>query len=143
MFTRLASKSRKTALHFEGQSRAETHLARQCDVNYLYNRLVGGDTSVLKTGGVYADISEMPDTLQGVLNTQISGRRAYEALPDSVRARYRTAEEFYSAAMNPSNREEFEALGILQKSTPVDTPTTVSSEKTQPLSSGEPAQSNT
>lgn len=113
MFKRIVE-VRNTSLRFEGKSLTEQHHKRDCDINRLFNRLVGGDTTVLKTGGVYADITEMPSSLQMVLNHQIDGRRAYESLPDSVRSRFTTAESFYAAVMDNNSRKTFEELGLIK-----------------------------
>ena len=111
---------RKTSLRFEGKSKTEAHHMRDCDINRLFNRLVGGDISVIKRGAVYADISEMPNTLQAVMNKQIDCRRAYEALPDNVRARYKTAEEFYRAVNDENSRSTFKELGLIVEPKPIE-----------------------
>lgn len=113
MFRRIVEK-RTTSLFFKGESRTEQHHQRDCDINRLFNRLVGGDPTVIRSGGVYADVSEMPSTLQAVLNKQIDGRRAYERLPDSVRNRYGTAEDFFAAVQDPNSRKTFEELGLVE-----------------------------
>lgn len=115
MFKRIR---RDVGLVCKDKSRTEAHHLRRCDINSMVNRLMGGDVTVLNNKPpIYADVSEIPDNLQAIFNHQIDARRGFESLPENVRRRYPTAEEFYHAVNDPNSRATFEELGLIVKPT--------------------------
>lgn len=101
-----------------GASKTESHWKDYQDINNIISRVMRGDSSAIRRGAVHADISEMPDNLQDALNQQIDAAYAYDALPDEVKAKYPTAEAFYAACNDPSQKEELTKLGLVDSPVP-------------------------
>lgn len=104
---------RKVLARPSGASKTEVHWKDYQDINNIIARVMRGDSSAIRRGAVHADVSEMPDTLQDALNQQKEAAYAYDALPDAVKAKYPTAEAFYAACQDPSQKEELAKLGLL------------------------------
>ncbi len=59
---------------------------QETDINYLVQRYMAGDTSVLaKVQGLYADISDAPETLIEAQNRIKESERIFYSLPDEVK----------------------------------------------------------
>lgn len=107
-----------------GASKTETHWKDYQNINNIIARVIRGDSSCIRRGAVHADISEMPDTLQDALNAQHEAAYAYDALPASVKAEYPTAEAFYAACHDPSQKDKLVSLGVADSPT-VESPVKV------------------
>lgn len=57
----------------------------QTDIAYILKRLQLGDTSVLRSDGVYGDFTQMPKTFAEAMQLQIDGERQFMKLPLDVR----------------------------------------------------------
>lgn len=57
----------------------------QTDIAYIIKRIQLGDTSVLRTDGVYGDFTQMPKTFAEALQLQIDGEKQFMSLPLDVR----------------------------------------------------------
>lgn len=101
------------ALTFERPSLCQKHLGKFTDVNYMIQRAISGDTSVFRHS-FSADVSEVPDDMQSLLNAACRGKEAFDSLPDEVRAFYPTVDAFLSALSNPDEKERLTKLGIFK-----------------------------
>lgn len=111
---RKATKHGSCGLRFTQPTKCQAHLAKMCDVNYMISRAVQGDSSVYRHG-FNADVSNMPEDMQGYMNAIVRGREAYEALPAAVRSVYPSAEVFMAALSDPSEKERLLKLGVLNE----------------------------
>lgn len=115
---------KRSSLSFAGQAtKTQQHLKKFTDINYMIQRALGGDSSVYRPGGVSADISQVPDDLQEILNLQIRARDSYENLSADVRKKYPTPEDFFAACHDPEQRDALVKLGVInppQASEPVE-----------------------
>lgn len=63
--------------------------AASCDLQMIINRYFNGDPAVLnRVQGVYADISQMPDSIHGVYNLMEQARADFGALPADIKERF-------------------------------------------------------
>ena len=103
----------------EGASLTEQKWRDRQDVNSIVSRCLRGDTSGLKTCGFqFADVSEIPQTLQDMLNCRIESDRIFDQLPEDARTRYVTPTRFLAALYDENERPFFEKFGLLKKSEP-------------------------
>lgn len=94
-------------------TRTQVHLAKFCDINNMISRALAGDNSVFRTGGTFADLTDMPDSLQDALNAQRLALESYNDLPENVKQMYPNPQAFFAASLDPDNRETFKKLGLL------------------------------
>lgn len=114
---RKANKHGSCGLRFTQPTKCQAHLAKMCDVNYMIARAVQGDASVYRRG-FNADVSRMPEDMQGYMNAIVRGREAYEALPAAVRSVYPSAEVFMAALSNPDEKNRLVKLGVFSEVKP-------------------------
>lgn len=119
-----ARKCGSCGLVFHQPTKCQQHLSKMCDINNMIARVVAGDTSVLRHGN-YADVSQMPDDVQSMLNLANRAREAYEALPADVRAVYPSSEVFLAALVNPDEKERLTRLGVFDAPEPPPAPVAV------------------
>lgn len=110
-------------LGFSKPSKCQRHLAKMCDIRTMIARALSGDVSVFSRAS-YADVSNVPDSMQDILNSVCRGREAYDSLSDSVKAVYPSPEAFMSALSNPDERTRLVSLGVFEK-VPSETPVAV------------------
>lgn len=94
------------------QSMTQSQFKDQCDLNYLIARLQRGDTSVLKSTGVYYDVSNLPTDLQSALQLQIDASHVWENSP-VLKARFGVVENMLDFLSRSENREEAIKLGLI------------------------------
>lgn len=111
-------------LVFTQPTKCQQHLSKMCDINNMIARAIAGDTSVIRRGG-YADVSQVPDDMQEVLNIGNRAREAYEALPADLRAVYPSPDVFLAALGNPDERKRLEKFGIINPPEPPPAPIAV------------------
>lgn len=114
-----------------GVSLTEQKWRDRQDVNSIVARCLRGDNSGLKTCGFqFADVSDIPKTLQEMLNSRIEADRAFDDLPLEAKEHYGTPARFVSALSDENERPFFEKFGLLKK--PVETPSPVKVEVVNP-----------
>ena len=112
MFTR----ERKRVISKQGGvTKCQRHLAGLCDVNNIVARAMRGDVSMIRSGGQYADLSNMPADLHSALNLGKAAEAAWSSLPDDLKKIYATPEALLHAIQDDSQREVFERNGMLEK----------------------------
>lgn len=119
-----ARKCGSCGLVFTQPTKCQQHLSKMCDINNMIARAIAGDTSVIRRGS-YADVSQMPDDIQEVLNIGNRAREAYEALPADLRAVYPSPDVFLAALGNPEERKRLERFGIINPPEPPPAPIAV------------------
>lgn len=67
------------------------------DMSYILSRMAAGDTSMLRTDGMYGDFTQIPNTLADVLQLQIDSNRMFASLPAEVKEKFHfDANEFFA-----------------------------------------------
>lgn len=99
-------------VEFSAPSLAARHLKKMADVNNLIARAVRGDSSAFRPGGWYGDISDLPDTLQSILDKQLAARDYYHSLPVEIQSRFTSYEAFLNALPDEQYRDFFVQHGI-------------------------------
>lgn len=73
----------------------------ECDINLIVQRCMSGDVDVLsKRQGVYADVTDFPQTYAEVLQRVIDGKNAFDDLPLETRAKFDHSFTQWMAAMD-------------------------------------------
>lgn len=109
-----------------GVSLTEQKWKERQDVNSIVARCLRGDTSGLKTCGFqYADISDMPKTLQEFMNRNISANAAFDSLPIEAREHYLTPTRFIQALSDENEIANFRKFGLLKEEVKEPTPVKV------------------
>lgn len=104
--------SGKIDSYLEIQSHADS-----VDINLLLARYNAGEADVLnQVQGFYADVTGMPQTYAGLLNTLIKGEQTFNALPLDVRAKFNHS---FAQFISEFGSDEFNQK-INEKSTEVD-----------------------
>lgn len=86
------------------------------DVNSIVERCLRGDNSGLKTCGFqFADISDVPKTLQEMLNYRMSASSAFDSLPSAAREHYGTPSRFLKALSDQNEVSNFKKFGLLKE----------------------------
>lgn len=101
----------------------QPQFANDCDLNIILARLQRGDTSMLKSTGVYYDISNAPEDLQSALHVLRRGHYVWNAQGEDFHKRFGTIESFFDFIGNDANRDEAVKLGIIPSSVPSVEPT--------------------
>lgn len=123
MFTRKRNRVRVAPI---GASLTEQKWRERQDVNNIVERCLRGDTSGLKTCGFqYADVADMPKTLQEMLNQRLSADAVFDSLPSDAKEHYVTPSRFIKALSDESERSYFEKFGLLKKPEPKPDPVKV------------------
>lgn len=75
--------------------------AESVDIHVLMERYARGDVSALSaTQGVYADVTGMPNTYAGLLNTMIDCEHQFDALPKETREKFGYSFERWMASLD-------------------------------------------
>ena len=123
MFKRTRNRVRVAPL---GASLTEQKWRERQDVNNIVERCLRGDTSGLKTCGFqFADVADMPKTLQDMLNQRLSADAVFDSLPTEAKEHYVTPSRFIKALSDESERSHFEKFGLLKKPEPKADPVKV------------------
>lgn len=70
-----------------GVSMTDASELPNCDINTIVRRYNAGDDSVVRTSGIFADVSEITD-FAASMDRVLQARRDFEALPSQVRDRF-------------------------------------------------------
>lgn len=111
---------------FRGPSLTEQKWKDRQDVNSIVARCLRGDTSGLKTCGFqFADVSDMPKTLQEMLNRHMDLTSAFDSLPTDAREHYGTPSRFLKALSDENEVANFRKFGLLKEAPSEPTPVKV------------------
>lgn len=92
-------------LRFRSASLVQPQFQKQADINYMIQRALGGDPSVLARSLPFmADVSDVPDNFGDAMNIMARGETAWNDLPDSIRHTYGNKEAFLDALNRALNR---------------------------------------
>lgn len=109
-----------------GKSETEQKWKDRQDVNSIVERCLRGDTSGLKTCGFqFADISDVPKTLQEMLNYRMSASSAFDSLPAEAREHYGTPSRFLKALSDENEVANFKKFGLLKEAVSEPSPVKV------------------
>lgn len=104
-------------------SLTDPQFLKDTDINTILDRYNKTGVLPVRSGGVYADVSDLGD-FADVMERVNSARREFEAMPSGIRARFGHDPVAYFEFVNdPKNTEECLKLGI--KIEKVDTPSAV------------------
>lgn len=107
------------------------HLKKMADINNLIARVARGDSTAIKAGAFFSDVSQLPEDLQGLLNKELVAREAFESLPADVQHRYTSYEAYLNALVSPDEREFLTKHGIFKE--PAEEPSPVKVEVVNPV----------
>lgn len=75
--------------------------AESVDIHVILERYARGDVAALsKRQGFYADVTGVPTTYAGMLNTVIAGERQFESLPLEIREKFDHSFQKWLASMD-------------------------------------------
>lgn len=110
-----ARKRNRVQTTFTGPSLTEQKWKDRQDVNSIVARCLRGDSSGLKTCGFqFADVSDMPKTLQEMLNRSRDLNAAFDTLPSEAREHYGTPSRFLKALSDENEVANFRKFGLLK-----------------------------
>lgn len=100
------------------ESLTQQHFTRECDPNFIVDRVNRGlDISLTTRRPFYGDFSEVPGSYQEALNNIIAAKEAFMELPAKVRAKFdNDPGQFLDALSDPDQADYFRSIGILQES---------------------------
>lgn len=97
-------------------TRTQQQFAEECDINYIMQKYekTGQFTTHFKTGGKYADFSNIQD-YQDMLHTVQYAQDAFMTLPADTRSRFRNdPQQLLNFLHDTNNYDEGVKLGLLQ-----------------------------
>lgn len=80
------------------------------DIKSLINRALGGDLSVFREDGFYADVTGIPKTYADILNLVNDAKRKFEGLPVELREKFNGDFEMFFATMG--SEDWYNRLGL-------------------------------
>lgn len=80
------------------------------DINYIINRLMAGDNSMLREGAVYGDFTQVPKSLAESLQIIIDGQAKFDALPLDVKNKFNN--NYYQWIMESGSVPWMEKMNI-------------------------------
>lgn len=98
-----------------GPSLTRTEFQEDCDINHLMARFekTGVISHINQRQPIYADLSEMPDTLEEALAQLEAGKAAFMSLPAAVRREFdNDPVEFVAFAADPDNIDQLREWGL-------------------------------
>lgn len=98
-------------------------------IKSMVKRYLSGDTSVVRKAS-FADVSQLPDNMHDFLNNQFDAVKAFDALDDSVKARFPTPSALLHALNDEQSHDLLREVGILAK--PIEEPKAVKVEVVNP-----------
>ena len=82
--------------------------APSCDLNVIIARIRAGEVDLLNSRpGFYGDVTQMPQTLQELMQTRIDARYMYDNLPEEVRSKI----DFEAFMKDAGSQSWLEGLG--------------------------------
>lgn len=112
-----------TVFNTEGPSLTRQEFAEECDINVLMSKydthVIGGPGNLSPMEPMYADFTQVPDTLLGYMNFMDEAQRNFMSLPARVRREFdNNAHEFVAYASDPANLEQMRAWGLAPPAKP-------------------------
>ena len=95
-------------------SRTDPQYKDDCDANNIIRRFdkTGVITHVSKIGAQFADVSDIPDLLEGMERIE-KAKQSFMEVPAKIRSRFdNDVSKFYAFASDPKNAEEMIKLGL-------------------------------
>lgn len=116
-----------TVFHTAGPSLTRQEFVEECDINTLMSRydahVIGGPGNMQPGVPMYADFTQVPDTLLEYLNFMDTAQAAFMSLPAVVRREFdNNAHEFVAYASDPENLEQMRAWGLAPPKEPDPAP---------------------
>lgn len=107
----------RAVFHTEGPSLTRQEFAEECDINSLMARydthVIGGPGNLPPAEPLYADFSEMPQTLMEYMDFMKQAENSFMQLPAVVRREFdNSAMEFVAFASDPGNLEQMRSWGL-------------------------------
>lgn len=106
-------------------SRTKQSFKAECDIQNILRKFQ--KTGILEHARRYGgEFGHAPAVdFKTAMDIVARGRSMWEDLPSSLKKRFNSAEEFVAFCQDDGNREEAEALGLVPKRPPVDSPAPV------------------
>lgn len=80
------------------------------DISYITQRLMMGDTSVIRDGAVYGDFTQTPKSLAESLQIIIDGQRKFDQLPIEVKNKFDNS--YYQWIQSSGSPDWMNKMGI-------------------------------
>lgn len=80
------------------------------DISYITQRLMMGDTSVIRDGAVYGDFTQTPKSLAESLQIIIDGQRKFDMLPIEIKNKFDNS--YYQWVMCSGSPDWMNKMGI-------------------------------
>lgn len=106
-----------TVYNTTGPSLTRQEFMEECDINTLMSKyeghVIGGPGGLSAQEPIYADFTQVPDTLLGYMNFMDEAQRHFMSLPALVRREFdNNAHEFVAFASDPGNLDQLRAWGL-------------------------------
>lgn len=88
-------------------------------IENVIQRVIAGDTSVLRPDAIYQDITNMPTNMIDAMNQVKALEKTYNELPKEIKDKYQTIEEFVQAS---GTEKWMKDMGYITEPIPVQTP---------------------
>lgn len=89
-----------------------------CDIHVLLARYAAGDTSVMRSGGVYMDATQLPSSMHEFFNLMTEQREKFNQLPLEVREKF--GHSFEQWAIQAGSPEWIEKMGLNKQTEAAD-----------------------
>lgn len=116
--------SKRVQYFCEGESLTRQEMTDDCDINKIVKRFkkTGTIGHLAKGQALYADVSDVGD-YKSAHDLVLSANEKFMSLSAEVRNRFKNdPSELVDFVLDEKNREEAEALGLVQKKVVLDTP---------------------
>lgn len=137
--------SKKVTTTFEKPSKTDQSWKEDCDVNNIIRKFLktGTITHVNNKKSAYADVSEIPDLLEAVLQIK-DAQDIFDGLPSDIRKRFNNSPlDMVDFLQNEKNRDEAIELGLINPGAgPKDPPGSKPSGAVVPPKETEPKSDN-
>lgn len=81
-----------------------------CDIHVLLARYAAGDVSVMKSGGVYMDATQLPTSMHDIFNLMTEQRDKFNQLPLEIREKF--GHSFETWAIQAGSPEWLDKMGL-------------------------------
>lgn len=88
-------------------------------IENVIQRVIAGDTSVLRPDAIYQDITNMPKNMIDAMNQIKALEKTYNDLPKEIKDKYQTIEDFVQASGTEAWMRD---MGYISEPVPVETP---------------------
>lgn len=85
----------------------------ECDINILLQKYTAGDMSVVKTGGQYVDVADLPENMHEMVNYINAQKERFAALPASIKQKFENSFEVWASAAGTN--DWLEKMGLNEK----------------------------